>query len=97
MEGSNNINKKQMIDLKLIEPKLIARNRDQRGCQKLKTSYLLYGKIPLIRPARLYGQRTNLMSLHLGGEGGLYTGGDYIQGLALCRAGVLTGFYSTLF
>ena len=32
MEGSNNINKKQMIDLKLIEPKLIARNRDQRGC-----------------------------------------------------------------
>ena len=50
MEGSNNINKKQMIDLKLIEPKLIARNRDQRGCQKLKTSYLLYGKIPLIRP-----------------------------------------------
>ena len=31
-EGSNNINRKQMIDLKLIEPKLIARNRDQRGC-----------------------------------------------------------------
>ena len=32
MEGSNNINKKQMIDLKFIEPKLIAINRDQRGC-----------------------------------------------------------------
>ena len=32
MEGSNNINKKQMIDLKLIELKLTARNKDQRGC-----------------------------------------------------------------
>ena len=78
MEGSDNIKKKQMIDLKLIEPKLIARNRDQKGCQKLKTNYLLYGKIPLIRPAHLYGQGTNLMSLHLGEEVGLYTGGTYI-------------------
>ena len=32
MGGTNNINKKKMIDFKLIEPKLIARNRDQRGC-----------------------------------------------------------------
>ena len=40
---------------------------------------MIYCKIPLIRPARFYGQRTNLTSLHSGGEGGLYTGGAYIR------------------
>ena len=34
---------------------------------------LKYREILLIRPGRIYGQRTNLMGLYL--EGGLYTGG----------------------
>ena len=39
MEGSNTINRKQMIDLKLIEQKLIARNRDQRALQSPKLHF----------------------------------------------------------
>ena len=31
-----------------------------------------YRKIPLIRPGRIYGQRTNLMCLYLEGKGGSF-------------------------
>ena len=34
----------------------------------------MYRKIPLIRPGRIYGQRTNLMGLYMG-----WRGGDYIR------------------
>ena len=40
---------------------------------------MIYCKIPLIRPARLYGQKTNFTSLHSGREWGFYTGGAYIR------------------
>ena len=43
-------------------------NRVDRNIFALK-----YREILLIRPGRIYGQRTNLMGLYL--EGGLYTGG----------------------
>ena len=39
--------------------------------------YIIYRKIPLIRPGRIYGQRTNLM--------GLYSGGLYPRGLIFGR------------
>ena len=39
----------------------------------------IYRKIPLIRPGRIYGQRTNLMDLYSGG-GGLVYGGGFIFG-----------------
>ena len=49
--------------------------------------FTTYRKIPLIRPGRIYGQRTNLMGLYsgVGGGGGvvLYTGGKTLQ-FAIC-------------
>ena len=41
MEVSNTINQEMMIDLKMREPKLIAKSRDQRACSKLQANYLI--------------------------------------------------------
>ena len=49
----------------------------------------IHRKIPLIRPGRIYGQRTNLMDLYSGGltygyiQGVLYSGGKTLQ-FAFC-------------
>ena len=45
----------------------------------IKCLILLYHKILLIYPGRIYGKRTNLMSLYSGVEGGLYSGGKSPQ------------------
>ena len=50
------------------------------GCKLNEHKILRHRKIPLIRPGRIYRQRTNLIGLYLGGGGeGLYTTGAYIR------------------
>ena len=47
---------------------------------------VIYRKIPLIRPGRIYGQRKTLMGLYSGGafiRGALYSGGKTLQ-FAIC-------------
>ena len=39
-------------------------------CSKSTLKLMQYRKILLIRPGRIYGQKTNLMGLFFGGEGG---------------------------